>query len=152
MPTKLPGGWEQNGLGRLPPVATERHFRSFTSPPLPTRGEEAPQSAELPLSPLSLTLSPVSLLSRSLSLSATNPSLTASVLELRRDISVVPSFPRPIAATRSCASTSSPSSPSRASRDAVVESPSTIYRKYTGRASSSIPATADLPVPRRPSG
>ena len=66
--------------------------------------------------------------SRSVSTANPNPNTTASVLELRRAIAGAPSSHCQIAATRSCASTSSPSSPSRASWGAAVSSPSSIYR------------------------
>ena len=86
---------------------------------------------------------------RSESLAKWNPSYAAPPLELRRRLAGVAGHHCPIAWVNSCASSFSTSSPSGASRDAVVSPSSSIYRKYTARPSSSIPAPSSLPVPHR---
>jgi hypothetical protein len=80
-----------------------------------------------------------------------NPRNGRAELELRRRLAGAPSRPRQIAWASTCASSSSTSSPSGASRDAVVSPASTKYREHHRRPSSPIPATAVLPVRRRPS-
>ena len=88
--------------------------------------------------------------SRPASLANSNPSYAAALLEVRRRLAGVAGHHCPIAWASSCASSSSTSSPSGASRDVVVSPSSSIYRNYTARSSSSIPAPSSLPVPHRP--
>ena len=80
-----------------------------------------------------------------------NPSYAAPPRKLRCRLAGVACHHCPIAWASSCASSSSTSSPSHASRDAVVSPASTKYREHHRRPSSPIPATAVLPVRRRPS-
>ena len=79
-----------------------------------------------------------------------NPRYAAALLDVRRRLAGVAGHHCRIAATSRCASTSSTSTPSHASRNAVVESPSSIYRRYTGRCSSPIPPSPVSLRPRRP--
>ena len=88
-------------------------------------------------------------LARSESLANRNPSYAAALLDLRRRLAGVAGHHSPIAWTSSCASSSSTSSPSGASRDAAVSPSSSSYCTDTARSSSSIPAPSSLPVPHR---
>ena len=88
--------------------------------------------------------------SRSVSTANPNPSYAAPPRELHRRLAGVAGHHCPIAWASSCASSSSTSSPSGASRDVVVSPSSSIYRNYTARSFSSIPAPSSLPVPHRP--
>ena len=88
-------------------------------------------------------------LARSESLANPNPRYAAALLDVRRRLAGVAGHHSPIAWTSSCASSSSTSSPSGASRDAAVSSSSPLYRSCLRRSSSSIPAPSGHPEPRR---
>ena len=101
------------------------------------------------------TSSLCSLTSRSRSRSASpenrNPNYAAPPLEFRRRLAGATRRHCSIAWARSCASTSSTSSPSHASRDAAVSPASSVYRNDTAPTSSSIPAVSGHPRRHRAS-
>ena len=78
-----------------------------------------------------------------------NPSSAARELKLCRRLAGAPARHCRIAATRSSAWTSSTTSPSLASWDALVSSPSSVSLFCTDRTSSTIPTPSSLPVPHR---
>ena len=135
--------------GRLPPRCSDR---AVARPP---PGAEAvhpePPRARIRSPGTSSLLSPhFPPLTRSVLPVRRNPRNGRAELELRRRLAGAPSRPRPIAWASTCASTSSTSTPSHASRNAVVESPSSIYRRHTGRCSSPIPPSPVSLLPLRP--
>ncbi len=80
-----------------------------------------------------------------------NPRNGRAELELRRRLAGAPSLPRQIAWASTCVSSPSTSSPSGASREAVVSPASTKYREHHRRPSSPIPAASSPPRRRRAS-
>ena len=129
------------------PTPTARHGLGAPSRALRAT-EDSPRRIKIsPRTPLSAPLT--SPLSRDLARSVFVRD-TGTLARRRCAIAAAPPRHCRIAWTSRCASTSSTATPSHASRNAVVESPSSNYRKYTGRCSSPIPPSPASLLPLRP--
>ena len=140
-PTKLAGGSEQKRPSHpLPRVVATAAVAPPPAQAVPDQPRPSPARIRWPDAPLpSPAFFPLSLALRRPQ--KRNPSRHRVRARRRSAIAGAPSRHCRIASTSSCASTSSPSSPSLASREDVISPPSSKHRCDTDRRSSSIPSS-----------